>query len=412
MRNYLLLISFSFAAAALAQSPLSQNPLGNGPLSEIFTPNLHIDLAASSIDGAEYDDLLLGAHDPNDDFVVQGIEPAVSLRTDYLEGFANWNFFYDGDEWGDENEEAFLKLVNLPGDVSIRGGRMLARFGDQNPKHLHARDWRDSPFVLTSFLGDEGLVFEGGDITVPLNFVSGANVALTVGFGDAREHDHHGDEDDHGHDDEHGDEDEGHHDDEDGDHHDEDEGDHHDEDEHGHDDGDEHHDDDEEHGHSEEELAFANELATVRLVAGWNNTDFHQFKSGVSVAFGEDEDGEDLTVSGVDLTYTWRENGFEPDGRELRWTTEVLMRDHDDSQFGASSQALYRFDSPLAAGLRVGMLELEEDDLFRVSPLLAWHAHENAIVRLQGNHIELPEGDAQSVTLGLSMRLGPDGEVR
>lgn len=392
--------------------PLSAQEFFGGAL----RPNLHLDAAASSLDGAEYEDLLRGAHDPGDDLVVQGLEPSLSLRTDHVHGYLNWLFAYDGDEWTDENEEAFLKFVNIPGlpaDTHVRAGRMLSRFGQLNNKHIHGGDWRDTPFVVTSFLGDEGLNMEGGELTVPLSF--GNRTALTIGFGKAREHDHgHGDEEDHHDDEDHHDEDEDHHDEEEGhhddeeEHHDEEEGHHDEEDEHGHDD---------EHGH-EEALAFAEDLLTARLVSEWGPSDFHRFESGISTALGEDEDGGDLNVHGIDFTYTWRENGLEAGGRQLRWTTEFMLRDPDegDTQYGGYSSALYSFNDQIDAGLRVGVLDAADDDeetAFRISPLVAYHPTPLTSVRLQGNYMELPNGeDAQSVILGLSMALFPSTEVR
>jgi len=352
-------------------------------------PLAHIDTTATVIDGAEFEDLPLGAHDPSDEFVLQGLESRFTFNSPYLDGTLIWNFFYDGDEWGEENEEAYLTFPTAPGNAILRGGRMLNRFGVLNNTHLHGREWRDVPLVLTSFLGEEGLTTEGADLTVPLPssaFASvpvlrDASIGFTLGYGVAREHDDHG----------HGDEDE--------DHDDELEDDHR-EDEHGHD--------------EDEGPVFDDGLLTARLAGAFAPNEFHRLLAGVSLALGEDEDNGDLTVGGIDLTYHWSEFGYDA-GRELNWSSEFLLRDSDagGQQFGAYSRALLRFPNPFGVGLRVGVLEgdhtQDTETSWRISPLLAWYPPTlpNATVRLQGNHIELPQGgDAQTVNLGFSIGLG------
>ena len=383
-------------------------------IGDILFPAIYFDAAVAEADGAELEDLAFGAHDPTDSFVVQGIEPTLSLRTEHLHGFVNWNFSHGGDEWVDENEEAFLKLVDLPGDVAIRGGRMLNRFGEQNAKHLHSWTWRDAPLVSTRFLGEEGATTEGGELTVPLPLHRDLESALSISFGKARAHDHghgHGDEhddEDHGHEDEHGEED----------HHDEDEHgeeEHHDEDEHG----EEEHGHEDEHGHGEEP-SFDDDLLGLRYKARYLVDDFNQFSGGASFLAGDGASGDRIQVYGLDLDYTWRENGLEPGGRQVTWQTEVMLRDreHAGEEFGFFSRALWRFADHFETGMRVGFAEgaddIDQEEVWRLSPLLAWYptGQTHVAFRLQGNHYERDHsGDAQSVVLGFSYGFG-GAEVR
>jgi len=351
-------------------------------------PLAHIDLTASAIDGAEFEDLPLGAHDPRDEFVLQGIESRLMLKSSLVDGTLIWNFFHDGDDWGEENEEAYLTLptsssLSLPADAILRGGRMLNRFGVLNNSHLHEREWRDMPLVHLAFLGEEGLTTDGADLTLPVPAtwyqsvpgIGDASIGFTLGFGKAREHDEHGHNDRH-------DEEEDDHEEEDGD----------------------------EHGHEEIEAPlFAENLLTARFAGALEPSDHHRFLAGISFAHGEDEDGGDLSVAGIDLTTHWRENGYQ-DGRSLHWSNELLLRDTEQggSELGGYSQALLRFPQPFGVGLRVGALEgndaLDTESSWRISPMLAWYPRPGITVRLQGNHLELPKGgDAQSVNLGLSL---------
>ncbi len=107
------------------------------------------------------------AHDPNNNFAVQGLEPGLNLRVDdWLAGFTNINVFTDSNheiDW--ELEEAFLKFKNLPGGFELRGGRMLARMGLQNNQHLHAWTLVNSNLTTSQFLGEEGLMSEGTELT-------------------------------------------------------------------------------------------------------------------------------------------------------------------------------------------------------------------------------------------------------
>ena len=135
-----------------------------------------------------------GGHDPQREaFSAQAIEPGLSLRTKYVEGFANYLFFQDAEgDWDGELEEAFGKIVNIPGGFELKGGQYLSRFGALNDKHLHAWDFVDSEMVLSRFLGDDGLLLQGGELSWTLPFgMDPAFVSIaSLGFGNARAHEH------------------------------------------------------------------------------------------------------------------------------------------------------------------------------------------------------------------------------
>jgi len=61
--------------------------------------------------------------------------------------------------------EANLTLLTLPWGTQLKMGQMRNRFGLLNPLHDHDLPQTDRPNVLRAFLGDEGLVERGGELT-------------------------------------------------------------------------------------------------------------------------------------------------------------------------------------------------------------------------------------------------------
>jgi hypothetical protein len=79
--------------------------------------------------------------------------------------------------------EANLTLMTLPFNTQLKMGQMRNRFGLLNPTHEHDRPFIDQPNVLTRFLGDEGLVERGAELTwvAPLPFFLEALVGVFNG---------------------------------------------------------------------------------------------------------------------------------------------------------------------------------------------------------------------------------------
>jgi hypothetical protein len=339
------------------------------------------------------------AHDPNNHYAVQGFEPGLNLRVDdWLAGFANINSFTTSDHAFDwEIEEAFLKLQNLPGGVEIRGGRMLNRIGLQNNQHLHAWNLVNSNLTTSRFLGEEGLLTEGAELTWRHDFDRGF-FALSTNFGNASSHDPHEEEEE-----DHGDED---------------------------------HDDHE--GHASENAFMEDNVITTRALFSYNRSDFHQHRFGLNTARGENGYGRETSLHSLDYVYTWRENGLELGGRSFSVGAEVFYRDvewqgeEDPTNRGSSSQntwmafANYRFHPQWIADLRYenqsgalggGEMHLGEFEYafesesrermtlaltreFRHTPLSI------STVRLQYSHDTLEEGNADSIWLQFGFDFG------
>lgn len=416
-----MLMGWAMAAGCAWAVVASEEPSWLAPAVGPFSPNAHVHGAVGSSSG-DVEELAEGHHDPSrEDGSVQGVELGTALRLGWLEGSATYVFSYGAEEeWEDEWEEAFLKVKDLPGGFEARGGRMLGRFGKQNAEHLHAWSFVDMPIVISRFLGEHGLWFDGGDVTWLKQDVA-TTYGLTVAYGEYVGHDHeHGHaEEEHEHEEEHGHEEAGHA-------HVEEE--HADEYEHAEDE----HEDEHEHA---EGIVLEDGVASGRLFVQWRPDDFRLWEVGCSLVSADEESGRSVLVYGLDASYVWREKGLEAGGRQLTLTTELLYRDvesggeaHDHAEeegheehaeaeeaehdhadheqglpggaeFGFYSQAVLQLDRALDLGLRLGYVEgdasLSSSERFQVSPAVTAYLdpYRRTLVRLQYNYDDVEKGD-------------------
>jgi hypothetical protein len=349
----------------------------NVSLGGILFPHFHFN---SVYGGTTADELPeIGHHDPREDgWVIQGFEFGLSARVnDYFEAYGNYHLYYDNelDAWDDRFEEWFGKIKNIPGGFELRGGRYLNRLGYHNTVHIHGWDFVDTNLVNGRFLGDDGLYTIGAEVTWKAPFSWNSLLSVSVGVPP----------DTGG-----------------GEHHEEEDGEH-------------------------EEPAFEAGGALfddVFVVANWTNrfdhNDFHQFGAGVSGAWGENLWGKTSQIYGMHFEYQWRQNGYEPGGRYLRWRTEAMIRSfravsgplpgeeedghgeeedgHEEErargatldEFGIYSSVLYGLGNGFELGLRgeyvSGISRAGVDERFRVSPAVTWYLNDRRTVYLRAQY--------------------------
>lgn len=62
-------------------------------------------------------------------------------------------------------EEAYFITTSLPEGLQIKGGKFKSGFGRINFQHPHAWDFADVPFVYKAFIGEEGMIEKGAQLT-------------------------------------------------------------------------------------------------------------------------------------------------------------------------------------------------------------------------------------------------------
>lgn len=106
--------------------------------------------------GAYFSDepLQVGAHDPNKTgFTLQQLELHIGSSVDpFFRMDANIVFAL----FGVEVEEIFATTTALPGNLQLRAGQFLTRFGRLNSTHPHSWSFLDQPLVNGKFFGGEG----------------------------------------------------------------------------------------------------------------------------------------------------------------------------------------------------------------------------------------------------------------
>lgn len=410
----------TFFLSTLALSTLSI--ASEGP---VISPSLYVYGVYGTSSADHPGDFVTGGHDPSrkDALILQAAEPSLSLRWGrHVAGFVNGLAYTDAkDELEWEWEEYFLKLTELPGGMELRGGRMLSRVGFHNPTHLHSWGTVDAPLIHSLFLGEDGLALEGADLSFYL--ATAHPTVFTIGFGQRPSHDHN-----HGH---------------------------------GHDDSDEYEEehDDETHAHADfgafEPYRVLDDVVTVGLRREQGFNDFHKLGLTAFGGMGDNEFSDSTWFAGAGIEYTWRENGFEPGGRALRWRSEAIRffsdtsgdegthedydeaghedeEAHDDdhgdehdhpsvlskvSSWGLTSELVYEAHPRFHPFVRLDYvaatdtLDLPEWIRYTAGMTFPLHQTPGLFLRLQGNADERGDAGEQSLWAQLGFSWG-GGEVR
>ncbi|MCB1228724.1 MAG: hypothetical protein KDN19_00565 [Verrucomicrobiae bacterium] len=411
-------------APALADSPeVSENLVDAMALSDVslggfLFPHLHAFGVFGDSTADDIDSLASGHHDPQREATLQSLEPSVSLRAGMLEGFATASGHTDAHGTFDFGlEEGFLKLVDLPLGIELRGGQFYNRFGFQNALHNHSWMLVDQNLVNGRFLQEGEMAILGGEATidVPLSMMQVSAISVAVGGLPSHEHDH--------------------------------------EHEHG-----------EEAEFEAEGANFAGTLVTANWVNQYDINDMNRLTSTLSGAWGDNMFGRETQIYGLGFEYLWRENGYGAGGQSLRWRNELMYRhfgavsgelhehgheeeDHDHEheeighedehghhededheeedhehedryrasldEFGLYSTLVYGFNDTWETGVRAGWVsgidEVGLDDRFRLSPMVTWYANptRNLLARIQYNWDHSDEfGDEHSIWFQVGMTFG------
>ena len=339
---------------------------------------LNVAAGASSISEEE---LATHAHDPNQNFNLQGFEVNMNARwSDQIMLNVRMNNYLSlEDELESELEEAFLELKALPLGLNFKGGRFLPKVGLQNDVHLHAWDFVNASLNNTQFLGEEGLLIDGAELSKKFELGASA-LTFSTAYGAVVEHDH--------------------------------------EEEEGGD-----------HDHGSETTQFNANSQVFSFQADWDYaySDTHQYKWLVSTAVGQNGyrgDRDSLLVSS-DWQYSYDSNGYDKGGQKIQLTGSWYYRDvewaheEDDDPFGSNAhiglgaginyswndawQLASRID--YIDGLAEGYVAAEDEhgieieEVTRYSLALTRHFTlpdaQNAMARLQVDMSDLESGDQE-----------------
>ena len=140
---------------------------GTARLSGIFIDTAFA-AGGSSETGGTLEQLQFGDHDPDTNgFTLRTLDVSFNGGFDpYFDAYANVAFFIDNEgETVVELEEAYLQTQSEPGFIpEIRAGQFFTEFGLSNAVHIHDQTWLDQPFVLSRFLGPDGMRGQGARV--------------------------------------------------------------------------------------------------------------------------------------------------------------------------------------------------------------------------------------------------------
>ena len=247
-----------------------------------------------------------------------------------------------------EIEEAFVNFLTLPFNSTLLVGRQRVRFGDVNPIHQHRRDYVDVPLAVQNFLGAEGYIDEGIDLSVLVPKIS---FPLTLGFGLF--------------------------------------------------------DGDKSLGEEEEEEEEGGEKRSTLFESEPIEWRDHVFLAKIDTNFSLSTNS-DLSIG---YHVMWDDNGGGPTAihnghvlfrynfpysyRRLLWENEVYVADIDERDVKSKGfYSLIKFDVNrfLNAGIRYDWSELgNNDDIHQwaVNPIITWHLTEASYIRMQYRYAEL-----------------------
>jgi len=361
--NYNSGLGNPYAKAPSGLDDISVPTGANWNFGRYVTPHLSANIAYAESD-SEISSLARHAADPRDEFTVQGIEPGLSLRTKYVDGFANWRF------WDNDNREAFLVFPRIGKGIDARVGRFRTNFGERNTEQLHEWNWIDSALATARFLGTDDHITEGAEMTFPLSkFIPNIASALTVGVGGTRDT--------------------------------------------------EFDDDDRLAGIGPEDRVWNVRYAMVKnnlsggvsVLSGDNALDDQSQVYGADINYRQDGLDWRTEVMARQVSFGDGLNGLVEN--ELGDLVSQRVPVDSQNEVGAFSEILLTPESRYSVGLRAGVTEGISDigvsEELRISPLFIWRPEgtDNLALKAQANYFDMDVDEEWTVMLGASYNMGP-----
>ena len=328
----------------------------------------------------------LHGHDPERGFRLQGLEfSAFSNLSTYTQAYANLNFYEDGGEVESEWEEGYLKFHRLPYGFEARAGRFYNLVGTQNNLHLHDWQFADADLMTSTFLGEDGLAINGGELSWYYIYENYGVVGVNLAAGKAVSHG--------GHAEAPGDE----------------------------------------HSHGEELAGFQGDILSLRSTIHHYTDDYHQHFIGFSGVIGDNGYGKENYLLELDYTYSWNDRDGDSWGKSLDSTIQLGLKNtdwvhpDDTSLVGAGSQTslmlqtVYGFRENWTASVRAEWIQAQRAGALTTSEVTEYAIDEDSLrryslaitrqfkfaesysgkVRLQYNYDERDDQDEHSIWLQL-----------
>lgn len=283
-------------------------------------------------------------------FNFQGAELAIQSVIDpYVRG----DIFILFKEDAVEVEDATITTLALPGGLQIRAGKMLARLGRQNTRHLEQLSFVDQSRVNRYFLSPEGFSELGVELSalLPMPWFSEFSFEFLQGENE-----------------------------------------------------------DNFDGARKQDFAYLGAWKNA-----WDLTETVTLQSGLSgvVGFNKTAPGNLTEIYAADLYLRWRPS----ERRGLKWQTEYFVRRREEAsgptmEGGLYSELIYQFARRWETGVRYDLIGLPKEG-FRertASPVLTFLASEYFRVRTQYGLSKTDGGDyEQEAFLQLQFNMGPHG---
>ncbi|MGJ8657392.1 MAG: hypothetical protein ACSHX6_13165 [Akkermansiaceae bacterium] len=318
----------------------------NGSGNDLLRLNLH----TTSIIGASSDrnfNHALHHHDPAEELDLQALEFSLfSNLSTHTQLYSTYTLSEDRGKFFGELEEAYIKLHRLPYGFEAKSGRFIHDLGLQGNLHVHDWDFSNSDLSTALFLGEEGVLTDGGELSWYYIYENYGVVGLTFAHGDVIE--------------------------------------------------------------PGEGAEFIDTVTSARATVHHYVNDFNQHFIGLTAAQGTNGFGRKSRVIGMDYTYSWSDAGSEFWNANVDTSFQIMQRNiewqdgatrGDDEQLAIIASSIYHFAQSWKLSCRAEWVEgvrssssYEEDERLRLSTALTKSFRiledEDAKIRLQYNYDE------------------------